>query len=260
MLEKELQAMIEAARAAGRLIKEVYATSFEIELKSDGSPVTSADKRSDSLIREMLGSAFPNHAFLTEEGAEDPLRLRSEWVFIVDPLDGTKDFVAHDDEFATNIALCHHHEIVAGVINIPMKKVMYYAVKSEGAYAWREGFEPVRIHVSSRLRSGLRVLVSRNFFGEKEKETIARHRASFESVTPVGSALKFGLIAEGQAELSYRLSSGTKEWDVAAGDLLLTEAGGAMAKPDGTRYAYNRRDVYNREGYIICNDWRNALL
>ncbi len=260
MLERELAAMQKAAKDAEKRIKEVYATSFAVEIKSDNSPVTAADKGADALIRKELHRSFPTYAFLTEESADTPARLNQDFVFIVDPLDGTKEFVARNGEFSTNIALSYRHEIVVGVINIPMQDVMYYAIKGQGAYKFESGQEPVRISVSNRVGDHLRVLASRSFFTAEEKALIDQHRSRFESVVGLGAALKFCAIAEGKAELSYRMGGATKEWDVAAGDLILSEAGGVMLKPDGSRYGYNRVDVYNHEGYILANDKKNILL
>jgi 3'(2'), 5'-bisphosphate nucleotidase len=260
MFERELRAMQKAARDAETKIKEVYATAFAVEIKSDASPVTAADQGADALIREELHQSFPAYAFLTEESADTPSRLHNDHVFIVDPLDGTKEFVARNGEFTTNIALAYQHKIVVGVINVPLKDVLYYAIKGQGAYKLESGKKPVRIFVSKRIGDHLRVLTSRSFFTDQEKALIDKNKSHFESITPLGAALKFCAIAEGAADLSYRMSGGTKEWDVAAGDLILSEAGGVMRKPDGTSYAYNRADVYNREGYILANDEKNVLL
>jgi 3'(2'), 5'-bisphosphate nucleotidase len=149
---------------------------------------------------------------------------------------------------------------VVGVINVPLKDILYFAIKGQGAYKLENGKKPMRISVSKRSGDHLRVLTSRSFFTDREKALIDKNKSHFESVTAMGAALKFCAIAEGGAELSYRMGGGTKEWDVAAGDLILSEAGGVMLKPDGTHYAYNRADVYNREGYILANDKKNVLL
>lgn len=259
MLEQELVAMKKAALVAADKIMAVYATHFAVEEKSDNSPVTAADKGADALIREMLHRSFPSISFLTEESVDTKERLLNDWVFIVDPLDGTKEFVARNNEFATNIALAYRHEIVAGVISIPASRTLYFAVKGQGAFKEAPSSPLQRLHVSSRLDHDLRVVASRSFFTDKEKEIISRNKAHFASVTPLGAALKFCAIAEGKADLSYRMGGGTKEWDVAAGDIILSEAGGVMLKPDGTRYTYNREDVYNHEGYVLANDKRNIL-
>ncbi len=255
-LHEAFRSMKQAALDAGRLIMEIYKTNFEVETKSDESPVTAADKGSDALIRKELSSAFPEAAFLTEESTDDLSRLDKEWVFIVDPLDGTSDFVKRDGEFAVLIALVHYHEPVVGIIYAPNQKLFYYAIKGEGAYRL-EGEKAVRLHVSQREGHDLRCLVSRSHFNDAEKAYIDERREHFSEILPMGAALKFARIAEGNAEVSYRLSPGTKEWDVAPGNLILNEAGGLMLKPDGTAYRYNREDVCNRDGYILANSRGN---
>ncbi|MDO5330409.1 MAG: inositol monophosphatase family protein, partial [Bacillota bacterium] len=114
MYQKELEAMIAAAKLAEVKIKEIYSKPFEVEIKSDDSPVTAADKAADAIIRESLGKQFPDYGFLTEESVDTPERLSKRCIFIVDPVDGTKEFVAHNGEFTTNIALAVDKEVVAG--------------------------------------------------------------------------------------------------------------------------------------------------
>lgn len=259
MFEKELQAMKAAAVLAEQAILEIYHTNFKVEIKSDNSPVTKADKTADKLIREYLHRLFPTYAFLTEESKDDKSRLTNDYVFIVDPVDGTKEFVARDGEFTTNIALCYKHEIVAGIIHVPTKDFMYWALKGKGAFLERKGGEPIPLKVSNRTKD-LRVLISRSFFNEKEKAMIEKHHDQIIDVHPLGAALKFGAIAEGVADLTYRFSPNTKEWDIAPGVLLVEEAGGVVVKPDLTKYIFNREDPYNREGYIVANRIENVLL
>ncbi len=258
MYEKELLAMQKAALDAEGWILSVYQKDFEVEIKSDNSPVTEADKGADKLIRKELHEKFPHYAFLTEESTDDLSRRENDYVFIVDPVDGTKDFVSKDDEFTTNIALAYKGEIVAGVINIPCKNVMYYAIKGEGAYKLEKGKKPLRIHVSSK-DDNLTCLVSRSFLNDSERALIEKNKDKITNVVPLGAAMKFCYIAEGLADISFRVSSNTKEWDIAAGDIILSEAGGIMRKPDGSVYTYNRIDVYNREGYTLANKESNLL-
>ncbi len=258
MYEKELKSMIKAALDAEAMIKKVYAEHFDVEIKSDNSPVTAADKGADELIRKELHEKFPQYGLLTEESKDDFSRRNRDFVFIVDPVDGTKDFVSKDDEFCTNIALAYRGEAVVGVINIPMKNTLYYAVKGEGAYKLEKGKEPIRIHVSSK-KEDLTAFVSRKFLSEKETEYMKKHQDKIKRLVPLGAALKFCYIAEGKGEFSYRSGGNTKEWDIAAGDIIVKEAGGITVKPDGHPYSYNREDVYNRDGYIITNCLENAV-
>ena len=260
MYEKEIVAMIETALKAEKVINEVYETPFEVEIKKDDSPVTKADKMADKLIRDELSKLFPDYGFLTEESTDDGSRLNKKMIFVVDPVDGTKEFVSRNGEFTTNIALVEDHEVVAGVINAPQRNYLYYATKHGGAYRLDKAtMKAKKIHVNDKVEN-LLVVKSISFLNEKEVELINKHSDRIKEQKSVGAALKFCAIAEGSAELQYRIGGFTKEWDVAAGDIILTEAGGFMLKPDGTRYKYNRKDVYNHEGYLLVNKMDNFLL
>ena len=139
MFEKELEIALLACKEAMKNIMKYYNAGFHVEIKSDESPVTEADKTSDVLIKEIISKEFPNYSFLTEESDDDLSRLDNDYVFIVDPVDGTKDFIARDDEFTTNIALAYKNEVVAGVISIPASGEIYYASKGDGAYYLSNG-------------------------------------------------------------------------------------------------------------------------
>ena len=255
--EKELKKMIEAAKKAQEWILDVYHTDFEVITKEDNSPVTNADKGADKIIRDMLSKAFPDYGFLTEESKDTKERLTKEYIFVIDPVDGTKEFVSRNGQFTTNIALVHKHEVVAGVINIPMLDIVYFASKGDGAYKLKNGGEKIKIHVSDRTEN-LRAVRSCSFFNEKEKSIYEKHPELYASINPLGAAMKFCFIADGQADISYRCSAGTKEWDVAAGDIILTEAGGVMlVPPEMKEMTYNREDVYNRQGYVTANKKEN---
>ncbi len=254
-----LNEMIESIKKARTRILEVYNTPFDVEIKDDNSPVTKADKEADEIIRKHLSEKFPKVSFLTEESVDDKKRLLNDYVFIVDPVDGTKDFVSRNGEFTTNIALCENHEIVVGVVSIPVTGEIYYAVKNVGAYYLKDdNSKPIRIHVSDKL-DDLKMYISRFHATEYEKE-LAKNSSKISIVEERGSSIKACFIAHGLGDLHCRLSAGTKEWDTAAIQIIVEEAGGIFVKPDGTRYKYNREDVYNREGYIIVNRKENIIL
>ncbi len=258
MWEKELDVAIKAGLLARDAILEVYHQKFNVEIKEDNSPVTLADKRADKIIRDYLHKEFPQAAFLTEEHADDKKRLINDFVWIVDPVDGTKDFVDRDDQFTTNIALAYKHELVVGVILIPATDDIYFATRGSGAYHMKHG-KVTKIHVSDKVEE-LTVLTSKHHVNEKELDAIKRHSDKITKRETVGSSIKQCYIAEGKAEISYRFSSGTKEWDTAAGQLIVEEAGGLFLKPDGSKITYNREDVYNREGYVTVNKKENFLI
>lgn len=257
MWEEQLDCALKAGISVIKPIMEIYNRDFDIEIKSDDSPVTEADKLADKLIREFLKNAYPTYAFLTEESDDDKTRLKNDYVWIIDPVDGTKDFVVRDDEFTVNIALAYKHEVVVGVVIAPATGDIYFASKGNGAYH-QNGDKVTKIHVNDKTEN-LKVLCSVFHENEKEIATIEKWKDKITSKAKVGSALKACQIAEGLAEISYRMSAGTKEWDTAASQCVVEEAGGLFVKPDGTPIRYNREDVYNREGYIIVNKKENIL-
>ena len=256
----ELTKAIDAGLLAKEKIMYYYNNGFHVEIKSDNSPVTEADKQADKIIKKYLSKNFPDYGFLTEESDDNLDRLNKEYIWIIDPVDGTKDFVKRDGEFTTNIALCKNHEIILGVVVIPSKNVYYYALKGKGAYKVDlKNNTKIQIHVSNKT-SDLTCLRSVFHFSEEEKEMIGKHNDKIKHIEAAGSSLKACLIAEGKAEISYRLSAGTKEWDTAAFQIIVEEAGGFVLKPNKERMTYNREDVYNREGYLIINNIDNFLL
>lgn len=258
MWEKELQAAIDAGLQAKAKIMEIYNKDFDVEIKDDNSPVTIADKTADKIIREHLHGIFPMYAFLTEEAEDDLTRLENDYVWIVDPVDGTKDFVAKDGGFTTNIALAYKHELVVGVVIAPATGEIYYASKGNGAFYYKNGIT-TQIQVNDKLED-LTCLCSVFHFNQTEACLIDKHKDKIKHVRKVGSSLKPCQIAHGLAEITYRMSPNTKEWDTAACQIIVEEAGGLFIEPDGGKITYNRKDVYNRKGYIVVNRKENILL
>ena len=259
MFEKELEVSLEAALKAVPYILEIYNSgNLGVEIKDDNSPVTKADKIADKLIREHLSKNFPNYALLTEEFVDDKTRLNNDYVFIVDPIDGTKEFVAHSGEFTINIGLSYKHEAVMGVIVLPATGDIYYGIKGVGAFYKKDG-KITKIHVNSRTND-LTTLVSRFHSNEIEQSTIKKYSDRIKYQKVIGASTKGCIIAKGEAELSYRFSSNTKEWDTCAMQAIVEAAGGFILKFDGEPIRYNREDVYNRGGYLICNCKENFLI
>ena len=258
MWEEQLDAAIEAGVAAIEGILKIYNTDFDVEIKDDNSPVTLADKNADKVIREILHKRFPDYAFLTEETDDDKSRLANDFVWIVDPVDGTKDFVAKDGGFTTNIALAYKHEAVVGVVVVPLTGEVYYAAKGLGAFYRKDGVTK-QIHVNDKLDN---LIVYKSVFHSKqnEEEMYKKHADKITKIEKWGSALKPCRIAQGLGELTYRLSDGTKEWDTAASQVIVEQAGGIFLDTNKKRIMYNREDVYNRDGYVICNRIENFLL
>jgi 3'(2'), 5'-bisphosphate nucleotidase len=251
--EKELLVAKKAAMLASVAILKIYKMSdMGIEIKSDESPVTRADLASDKIIRDTIHESFPTHSFLTEETDDDLTRLEAEFVWIIDPIDGTKDFIAKNDQFTINIALCHYHELVVGLVMIPATNELYYAIKDEGSYYTNPKGVTTPIHVNSKQHD-LTALLSRFHTNEKEMAILNKNKALITKHETWGSSIKPCRIAKGLAEITYRCSDGTKEWDTAAPDIIVREAGGIFVDFNMQPLVYNRVDVYNRNGYIAAN-------
>ena len=258
MWEEQLNAAIEAGVKAIEGILKIYNSDFSVEIKDDDSPVTLADKNADKVIRECLHAKYQDYAFLTEESTDDLSRLNNDYVWIVDPVDGTKDFVARDGGFTTNIALAYKHEAVVGVVIVPLTGEIYFAAKGMGAFYRKDGVT-TQIHVNDKLKD---LIVYKSVFHSKPEEDviIEKHKDKISKTEKWGSALKPCRIAQGLGELTFRLSDGTKEWDTAASQVIVEQAGGIFLHTQRKRIMYNREDVHNRIGYVICNRIENFLL
>ncbi len=253
LINEVLPYAIDVAYGASEIIMNVYHSGFEYEIKSDDSPVTIADKKADAFIRERISKKYCNHAFLTEESEDDKSRLNCKYIWIIDPLDGTKNFINRDGEFAINIALVEGHTPVLGIVMIPNTGEMYYAVKDYGAYYVRsKGDKPTQISVSKKVKD-LVLLTSVFHVNDEEIAVANKYREYIKEERKVGSAIKACLIARGLAEVSFRFNANTKEWDTCAPQIIVEEAGGFFTEPNGNPITYNRVDVYNRNGFSIYN-------
>ncbi len=253
-LSTELQEAKEAALVAGDVILEVYKEDFKTEYKEDNTPVTKADHLANQLIVHKLRAAFPSDAILSEEASDDGIRMLNQRCWIIDPLDGTKEFIKKNGEFTVNIALVHEKKPVLGVVYIPVKKELYFAVKGFGAYYEKNGVQQ-KISVSKRV-DNIRAACSRSHTSDKLMELL-REKGIGEYIY-AGSALKGCMIASGKAEIYYRFGL-TSEWDTAALQCIVEEAGGIFRQMDDTEMTYNRIDTVNRKGFYILNRIENKL-
>ena len=240
----DLEALGKLAREAGKAILEVYGTDFEVEEKADTSPLTLADRRSHQIISARLQTRYPAIPVLSEEGREVPYTVRREWpaFWLVDPLDGTKEFVKKNGEFTINIALIQGTVPTLGVIYLPVPDRLYLADLRRGCWEQRGGS-------SRKLAMGMvpsasppRVVKSRSH-PSPDLETLLEALPAYESVSR-GSALKFCALAAGEADCYPRLGP-TWEWDTAAGQAIVTAAGGVMVSLDGTPFTYNKPNLRN---------------
>lgn len=242
---------LSAARAAGAELLKIYAGGkMDVARKSDGSPVTDADLRADFVIKAILqATALP---VLSEEAAI-PFEQRCNWqrFWLVDPLDGTKDFIAHNDEFTVNIALVENGIPVIGVVSAPALKKTWYA--SIGAGAWQsDGGSISAISALAPWPAKPRMFVSR-FHDVPESLEFARLNG-VEDMVRAGASSKLARIAASDAEF-YPRFAGTSEWDIAAGDAILTEAGGMLRTISGQVPKYNKPSL--RNPFFVA--WRPPL-
>lgn len=241
------------AGAAGKEILEVYGEDFDVEYKEDDSPVTMADKKANDLIVQGLKDEYPQIPVLAEESSDDLSRLSSEYCFIVDPLDGTREFVKRNGEFTVNIALARCGAPIAGLIYVPVLGEYYYAFENHGAYWYKDTEKPLK--VSSRI-GDVRLAVSRTHRSDELDRLIERNH--IRNIVIAGSAYKGCLFARGDVEAYYRFGR-TMEWDTAAMQIIATEAGGIFLGMDERPLIYNKANAENPTGFFMVNRTENRL-
>jgi len=240
------------AEAAGRAILAIYADPerWAVQAKADESPLTAADLAAHALIVEELVRLTPTIPVLSEESDAPDERHGLSRLWVVDPLDGTREFVNRTDDFTVNIALVEGGEPVLGVMHAPVHGVSYAAARGEGAWRYRDGqAERIRTAVQS---GSPRVLLSRHHQSGPEGALLAAIRSHFGgcSTLQVGSAFKMCRVAEGAADFYPRFGP-TMEWDTAAGQILLEEAGGALVDHAGQPLRYNARDTLVNPPFLV---------
>lgn len=260
MWMEELEAAKTVAVKAGKAIMEIYnaADPIQVEYKGDHSPLTAADKAANKIIVEALTSSFPQYAVLSEEEKDNRERLDNAYCFVVDPLDGTKEFLKRNGQFTVNIALAYEHESVMGVIYVPVTGDLYYAAKGYGAYKKAPDGEIERLSVSDNIElASLRVAASNSHECAQMNELIEKYQ--FKNLVKMGSSLKGCLIAENKADIYYRFNP-TMEWDTAAMQCIVEEAGAVFRQMDGSVMTYNREDSLNSKGFYVINRKENLLV
>lgn len=245
----ELGIALEAADEAGKAILEIYRGEFTEFTKKDESPVTEADLKSNEIIKKYLSKT--TYHILSEEDEDDLGRLSEETVWIVDPLDGTSDFIDKTGEFTVMIALVKNKKPVLGVIAWPTEKTFFVAQQGEGAYRFSDGrWERISVTSTDSL-TRCRAVGSRHHLSDKEKSFI--RKLGVEDFTSIGSSLKVGKISSGEAEAYITTTNKMKEWDTAAAYCIITEAGGKMTDMSGNEINYNNKDVYHQNGILVTN-------
>lgn len=248
--DQELDTAKKLARKAGQAIMEIYKDDVAVKYKAKGDPVTIADITANKIIIESL-KRF-NYGILSEESADNKLRLEKDRVWIIDPLDGTKDFINKTGEFTIMIGLAEKGESVLGVVYNPVKDILYYAEKGKGAFIQLgDDVKTLEVSKNDDVKEA-RMLVSRHHLGEAEG--IIAKNLGIKKIIPCGSAgLKIALVAASQGELNINASSKTWEWDLCAVDIILKEAGGKLTDIKGNKFIYNKEDARNLNGYVASN-------
>ena len=251
------------ARESAQRIMEVYATDFEVRNKTDRSPLTRADMASHEVICSGLAGLTPDIPVLSEEAAHLPYSTRKTWdqYWLVDPLDGTREFIKRNGEFTVNIALIRDNYPVLGVIHIPVNGVCYYAAKNEGAYKKSNGEPELRLRTKTSRADSLVVAGSRSHGNIRQQEFFKKMGDEVETIA-IGSSQKFCLVAEGTADIYARFGP-TSEWDTAAGQCIVEEAGGRVTDTGFSRLRYNAKDSLLNPDFLVFADpafgWQTRL-
>lgn len=245
--EELLDAVAAIAESAGRAILDVYETDFAVEAKADASPITEADRRANEVIRKALEKLPECRPILSEEARTVPWEVRRDWreYWLVDPLDGTKEFIQRNGQFTVNIALVRAGRPLLGVVHVPVSGVTYGGIVGQGAWRRSRGEAKQAIQVRALQDGPIRVVGSRSHRGPDLDGYL--ERLGPHEIVPMGSSLKFCVVAEGNADVYPRLGP-TSEWDTAAADAVLTAAGGQVVTNDGLPIAYNK-------GPNLLNPW-----
>jgi 3'(2'),5'-bisphosphate nucleotidase (EC 3.1.3.7) len=241
------------ARRAGAAILDVYSGKFDVAHKADSSPLTIADMRSHEIIVHALRELTPNVPVLSEEASDVPFDERSTWTryWLVDPLDGTKEFVSRNGEFTVNIALIEDHVPTLGVVFVPVRDTLYMGTRSEGAKRQVGSDAATEIGVTRPAATPLRIVGSRSH-RDGRLEAYLPKLEPYELVS-IGSSLKFCLIAEGSADFYPRLGP-TSEWDTAAAQAVVEATGGAVTTLDGKPLRYNTKADILNPNFLVFGD------
>lgn len=259
-LRRELECAVALARRAGELVRSRFRGELAIERKTDGSPVTDVDREANTLLVAGLSAAFPGDGLLSEEAPDDGSRQQRPRVWMIDPIDGTTDFIRGRDGFSVMIGLVAAAGPLVGVVYQPIGDKLYYATRGEGAFMAREGGLPTRLRVSSiAAPAQLRMVASKSH----RTALIDRVRSELGITDElnVGSVgLKLGLIAEGTRDLYVNPAGHSKLWDTAGPEVILTEAGGRLTDAHGAPLDYHGAEIGNVRGLVASNGRLHQLV
>jgi 3'(2'), 5'-bisphosphate nucleotidase len=261
-MQPDIDAVIEIARRAGRAILKVYENEFEIEHKQDKSPLTEADLASHKIIVDSLAALTPGIPVLSEESAAIPYSERRAWrrYWLIDPLDGTKEFIKRNGEFTVNIALIEDGVPVMGVVYVPVSGVLYQGTVGIGAVRIDDDGMKMSIRVTDRRRNPMLIAGSRTHAGDSLQRFL--DRVGDHEIVRMGSSLKLCLVAEGSADVYPRLGP-TSEWDTAAAQAVVEAAGGQVTDTDLQPLRYNQKESLLNPYFLAFGDadedWRSYL-
>ena len=228
---------------------EIYEQDFSVELKQDRSPLTQADIKSNEIIQRMISvSGYP---ILSEESVDDKERLNCEKIWIVDPLDGTSDFVSRTGEFTIMVALIEHNKPILGVVYCPTNKTLFVAQKNGGAYNLGNG-QCLKLSISNVAElKRCRAVVSRHHLSDQDRQFLMKIK--IDKSTQLGSSLKVMDICSGKAELYFATTNNMKQWDTCASCCIIKEAGGKMTDMLGSELKYNIDTLNHQNGILVTN-------
>ena len=248
----DIQNIVTIAKEAGNAIMQIYKQDFEVEYKQDSSPLTLADKEANNIIEDGLNKLSVNFPILSEEGDDIPYEDRKHWEYfwLIDPLDGTKEFVKKNDEFTVNIALIHKDTPVLGVVYAPALDVCYWAKKGKGAF--KDG-KSLPLKVESQ-RDIYKIVVSRSHMSDETQAFIdAIDTSKKKELILIGSSLKICLVAEGEADIYPRLAP-TMEWDTSAAHAIISESSGKLTDQISRKsLKYNSKKELLNNNFIVTN-------
>jgi 3'(2'), 5'-bisphosphate nucleotidase len=257
-IEKALRFSKMLAYEAGAAIMDIYRQDFDVEFKDDESPLTQADKTANTLILAGLKAEFPDAAYLSEEEKDDRSRLKEKYCFIIDPLDGTKEFVKKNGEFTVNIALVKNGKPIMGVVYAPVLGEMYFALKGSGAFLEDTSGHITPLSVTNHTEN-LKLVASKSHGSEKLDAMVEANQGKIAELVSYGSSLKGCMVAAGSADIYYRFGL-TCEWDTCAMQAVVECAGGIMMQMDKTPMMYNRENTLNEKGFFIVNRKENIFV
>ncbi len=246
---QEVQLAINAAIEAGKIVMKIYQHNFSTKLKKDNSPLTEADIKSNEIIQRIISvSGYP---ILSEETMDDKDRLNYDKIWIVDPLDGTSDFVSRTGEFTIMISLIENNIPTLGVVYCPPNETLFVAQKNEGAYELIDGkFLKLGVNNISELEK-CNAVVSRHHLSDKDRQFLKKSRIS--KFTQRGSSLKVMDICSGNAELYFATTNNMKQWDTSASYCIIKESGGEITDMLGSELKYNTNMLKHQNGILVTN-------